>query len=192
MDTSEENHVTVQSLVDKLRTAGSKETKKEILTWLVRHEPAEFSPENLQIITSFLHDPAPSVRSRTAAVLGHCKSSAFVRPLTELLEDPDDNVVCSAAVALGEIADPSAAPALEAALDRFQDGVAAAEAKKARQRLIEPRIYPNDPVRTVLTFHWRDRLGHDKAESRAERRIADTTSKLQAVQAALAKCKGKL
>ena len=192
MDMSEENHATVQSLVDELRTGGSKETKKEILTSLVGHEPAEFSPENLQIITGFLHDPAPSVRSRTAAVLGHCKSSAFVQPLTELLEDPEDNVACSAAVALGEIAHPSAASALEAALDRFQEKVANAKDKKARQRLIEARFYPSDPVRTVLTAIWRDRLGHRKAESRAEQRIADATSKLQAVQAAWTKCKERL
>ena len=74
---------------------------------------------------------------------------------------------------------------------RFQGSLEKAQGKKARQQLIEPRIYPGDPARTTLTFHWPDRLGHDKAEARANGRITEAQARLEAVQGALRKCSEK-
>lgn len=178
----------VEALIQQLSEAQDKETRKELLNSLAEHPADGFSPEDLKVIAGFLHDPAPSVRMRSAAILGYCRSRAHVDALIELAGEKDENVALAAALALGEIGDARAAGPLETVVARFQRSLEKAQGKRARQQLIEPRVYADDPARTVLTFHWRDRLGHDKAEARASQRIADAQARLEAVRDALSRC----
>lgn len=178
----------VRALVKELEESQGKETKKEILKSLAEYPADAFSPEALEIVAGFLQDPAPSIRARSAALLGHCRSRAHVDALIELVGEKDDNVAYAAALALGEIGEARAVGALTALVARFQGSLEKAQGKKARQQLIEPRIYPGDPARTTLAFHLRDRLGHDKAEARADGRITEAWARLEAVQDALRKC----
>jgi zinc/manganese transport system permease protein len=65
-----------------------------------------------------LKDEHDNVRARAATELGALGDAADVGQLVELLQDPSDAVKENAAQALGKLARPEAAPALESALAR--------------------------------------------------------------------------
>lgn len=188
MEQANEDMPNVNILLQDLREATGKETKKETLKRLVKYDQGLFSPQDIELVAKFLLDEAPSVRARAAAVLGHCKSHIHLDALITLTKDKDDNVAQAAALALGEIGDPRAGDAIKDVLTRLEISVDHVYDRKSHQRLIEPRIYPSDPTRTMLTFAWRDRLGHDKAEARADRAISEASEKLEPVRQALRKC----
>lgn len=67
-----------------------------------------------------------AVRARAAGELGAARDKAAVAKLTPLLDDKVDYVVLAALIALGDVGDPAAAPAIEAKLGHGNFAIRAA------------------------------------------------------------------
>ncbi|MFH1374467.1 MAG: HEAT repeat domain-containing protein [bacterium] len=75
----------------------------------------------IQSLVEALESDDPDVRKFVVDVLGLIKDESAVKPLCKSLSDENDNVVCSAAEALGEIGSSKAISELVAAYQRCED-----------------------------------------------------------------------
>lgn len=118
----------VQEAADMaLRQLGGRATVEALLPLLREENPVSrnlamdilrfLAGPHQDVLLPLLADPDPDVRIFTADILGACGDATAVPPLCGLvLHDPDVNVRSQAAVSLGELGYPEAAPALNRAL----------------------------------------------------------------------------
>jgi putative heme-binding domain-containing protein len=104
----------VPRLVDRLKPGGGPEAGRIHALWAL---DAIGGLEARHAIGSVLADPSARVRLQAARSAGIRRDRSVLSDLTHLLRDRDAAVRREAAIALGKLGDPHAAPALYAALD---------------------------------------------------------------------------
>lgn len=123
------NHLGVQEAADSsLRKIGGSETVQAVLP-LLRSDEApvrnlsmdilrEVGWQDMPSLIALVHDDDPDIRIFVADILGSTDNVLAVEPLCEaLLKDPEVNVRYQAAVSLGELGKPEAAPCLNKAIE---------------------------------------------------------------------------
>lgn len=123
------NHLGIQEAADSsLRKIGGKETVRAVLP-LLRSDDApvrnlsmdilrEVGSQDMPSLIELIHDDDPDIRIFVADILGSTTNVLAVEPLCEaLLKDPEVNVRYQAAVSLGELGKPEAAPCLNKAME---------------------------------------------------------------------------
>lgn len=179
-------HLTDQ--IDELRKARSKDEKKDILKALRNYSAKEFSSSDIAFIAELLHDDAPSVRAKSAELLGHCKALACVDSLIQTCSDKIDEVAFAAAVSLGNIGDSKAQGAIQKVMEKFSIKLDKVISKRGHHPLILPTIDRSNMMRTFQSFYLSDRLGHDKASSRESRYIDELEIRIAALKRAIENC----
>lgn len=84
---------------------------QEVLLWALSQ-----APDAGQVAIARLGDPDPDLRCLLARLLGKLRDPANTGDLVELLADPVARVATAAVIALGQLAQPAAVPALTALL----------------------------------------------------------------------------
>jgi HEAT repeat protein len=123
------NHLGVQEAADSsLRKIGGSETVQAVLP-LLRSDEApvrnlsmdilrEVGGQDMPSLVALIHDDDPDIRIFVADILGSTDNVMAVAPLCDaLLRDPEVNVRYQAAVSLGELGKPEAAPCLNKAIE---------------------------------------------------------------------------
>jgi len=123
------NHLGIQEAADSsLRKIGGKETVQAVLP-LLRSDDApvrnlsmdilrEVGCQDMASLIDLVHDEDADIRIFVSDILGSTDNLLAVEPLCEaLLKDPEVNVRYQAAVSLGELGKPEAAPCLNKAIN---------------------------------------------------------------------------
>jgi HEAT repeat protein len=87
------------------------------------------------LLEPMLLDPSDSVRAASLYSLRRCGRKADLNPLAKMLRSNDPEVKANAAMVLGELGDPSAAPMLRNAVGRSMAGVS-----PIRRRIVELQL----------------------------------------------------
>lgn len=123
-----------QALLVEL-ASGDPHARLRALEALASRGVAEFAH-----VVSALEDPDAHVRAQAATTLGGFGEVVAVEPLTQKLQDVDPLVRTAAALALAELGDPRAIPALNAAIDALSDDSSRAEMLHALGELTKEAV----------------------------------------------------
>lgn len=113
--------------------------------------------DSSRLVEPLLHDPSDSVRAAAIYALRRCGQRVDLNPLAGFLSSRDPEVRANAAMVLGELGEPSAAPMLEQSLGRGAEMLSPAQARVVELQIAEAllklgRTEPIHAVRAALFY----------------------------------------
>ena len=191
------NHLGIQEAADSsLRKIGGKETVQAVLP-LLRSDEApvrnlsmdilrEVGAQDLPSLVTLIHDEDADIRIFVSDILGSTDNVLAVEPLCEaMLRDPEVNVRYQAAVSLGELGKPEAAPCLNKAMgdeEWVQYSVIEALTKIGDSSSVEALVRALDNASDLVASMIIDSLGemgNVKAVTMLLKRIDDSHTALR-------------
>jgi len=191
------NHLGIQEAVDSsLRKIGGKETVQAVLP-LLRSDDApvrnlsmdilrEVGSQDMGSLIELSQDDDPDIRIFMADILGSTQSMLAVEPLCDaLLRDPEVNVRYQAAVSLGDLGMPEAAPCLNQAINDeewVQYSVIEALTKIGHSSSVDALVKALDTASDLVASMIIDSLGemgNVKAVTMLLRRMPDAPTALR-------------
>ncbi len=191
------NHLGIQEAADSsLRKIGGKATVQAVLP-LLRSDDApvrnlsmdilrEVGSQDMGSLISLVQDEDPDIRIFMTDILGSTGNVLAVEPLCEaLLKDPEVNVRYQAAVSLGELGKPEAAPCLNKAIgdeEWVQYSVIEALTKIGHASSVDALVKALDGASDLVASMIIDslgELGNVKAVSMLLRRMDDAPTALR-------------
>ncbi len=113
--------------------------------------------DSARLVEPLLHDPSDSVRAAAIYALRRCGQRVDLNPLAGFLASRDPEVRANAALVLGELGEPSAAPMLEQSLGRGSEMLSPAQVRVVELQIAEAllklgRTEPIHAVRAALFY----------------------------------------